>query len=77
MTGTRRERFGRYEAVEGKLSSVDSRAAYVLGPTTSGEIRPVSSHWTYEEAVARARRGGETEANLDRAYEELDETQRD
>lgn len=52
---SRREQFGQYTAVEGKLSSGDSRAAYLLGPTCSGRIAPIGSFWYYEDAVRRAR----------------------
>jgi hypothetical protein len=52
---SRREVFGQYIAVEGKLSTSDSRKAYVLGPTTTGVIRPIASCWSFAEAVIWAR----------------------
>ena len=52
----RKEKFGEYQAVEGKLSRNDSRMAYVVGPTLKGEIRPLASCWTFEDAVALARK---------------------
>lgn len=66
----RTQRFGDYEAVEGKLADGDSRAAYVTktvggdnpgpnawGGTSSTKPRraPIASFWDYETAVARAR----------------------
>lgn len=54
--GSRRETFGRYTAIEGKLSTEDARAAYVTGPAGDGVIRPIASFWSYAEAVAFARK---------------------
>ena len=66
----RTQRFGDYEAVEGKLASDDARAAYVtktvggenLGPnawggasSTRSRRAPVASFWSYEDAVRYAR----------------------
>jgi hypothetical protein len=50
--------FGKYTAVEGKLSHDDARAAYVTGPIhgqKGGRIAPLASFWNYEEAVSWAK----------------------
>lgn len=56
---SRRERFGDYEAVEGKLSKDDSRSAYVTKTFPDGARRPIASFWWYEEAVRWAREHAE------------------
>lgn len=48
--------FGKYTAIRGKLAPDDARAAYVTGPTLSGRIAPLASYWSFEEAVAGAKR---------------------
>ena len=48
---SRRETFGLYTAVEGKLAAGDSRAAYVEGPIADGtRIAPIGSFWFYDDA---------------------------
>lgn len=51
----RRQKFGQYEAIEGKLDRLDSRHAYVTGPASDGVTRPISSHWDFGDAVRKAR----------------------
>jgi hypothetical protein len=76
----RTQRFGDYEAVEGKLAIDDARAAYVtktvggdnLGPNAWGgpsstrpRRAPVASFWSYDEAVRHAREWSARDAGTD------------
>ena len=51
----RTQKFGDYEAVEGKLDRQDARSAYVTKTLSDGRRAPIASFWNYEEAVRYAR----------------------